>query len=100
MKSYHPLLEAVTNPPPEEDSEDLTDVEVENAIPTEKADDLAHLIAEEVKHNPDSPETGGFTVQAHELRRRGEHLYWRVRLVSSSEPVKILVFQVDWLKKG
>lgn len=79
-------------PPPPEDSEDLTDVEVAHAVPTTDRRDLAHRIATALRIS--GPE---FSLKGHELRRRKPHLYWRVRLVSAEEPDRVLVFRADWL---
>ena len=96
--SHHPLLEALPgDAPPKEDSEDLTDEEIARAVIVASASELAHAISEELRSDPESANTGGFTVQSHELRRRGENLFWRTRLVSSQEPPKVLVYRVNWL---
>lgn len=81
------------DPPPKEDSPDLTDEEIERAIPTGDSSDLARHIIEELRHS------NGFAVSRYENRRRGERLFLRVRLVAPKEPDKVLVFSVDWLGK-
>jgi len=85
-------LPALTEDPPREDSPDLTDAEVEGAVFTKDTNEFARLLTGEVKQNRD------FAIKTHELRRRGDHLYARIRLVSHKEPDKVLVFQVDWLQ--
>jgi hypothetical protein len=85
-------LPVFTEDPPKEDSPDLTDAEIDNAIFTRDDRELAQKITEEIKRNRD------FALKKHELRRRGEHLFWRATLVANKEPNKVLVFSVDWLQ--
>lgn len=99
-RSYHPLLEPLSDDPPRDDSEDLTDEEIAGAVDTDGPETLARLIGQEVRHDPESTESGGWTVKLHELRRRGEDLFWRSRLVSTQEPDKVLVYRVNWLQGG
>lgn len=87
----NPQFPPVVEDPPKEDSPDLTDDEVEAAVDTRDAEDLAKLTAKAVAQDTE------FTVTGHELRRRGDHLFWRTRLVAGGEPDKVLVFRVDWL---
>lgn len=84
-------LESLVQAPPQEDSEDLSDEEIERAVPTTGYKDLAEHLKEELQREP------GLTVKSHERRRRGESLYWRTRLVRGSEPDRILVYQANWL---
>lgn len=83
----------IIDDPPVEDSPDLTDEEIERAIPTGDAHDLARALIEEIRRSK------GFAVRRYENRRRGDRLFWRVRLVAPKEPDKVLVFSVDWLGK-
>lgn len=85
-------LPALLDDPPKEDSPDLIDEEIDRAIYTVDDRDLAQKLTEEIKRNRD------FALRRHELRRRGEHLYWRTTLVANKEPDKVLVFSVDWLQ--
>ncbi len=75
--------------PPKEDSEDLTDEEVAGALEAKTSSDVARRVQQEILDS-------SFTIKAHELRRRGESLFWRVRLVDGAVE-KSLVFRVDWL---
>lgn len=91
LPHFPPLIED----PPTEDSPDLTDDEIEQAVDTKGMEDLARLIAQEHRHDPD------FIVAGHELRRRGEDLFWRVRYSGPDpEPDKVLVFKVNWIGHG
>jgi len=86
-------------PPPPGDSEDLSDVEIKNAVDTRDRQDLAQRIATALRIiGPEGSECA-FTLKGHELRRRNHHLYWRVRLVSPEEPERVLVFRADWLNE-
>lgn len=85
------VLTMLSEEPPKEDSDDLTDDEIEAAVETRGPDDLAHLVCEAIK------ESRKFTVDAHELRRRGEHLYYRCHMVCAQEPDRVLIYRVDWL---
>lgn len=90
-----PHFPPLIDDPPKEDSPDLSDDEVEAAVETKGMEDLAKLIAQEVAHD------SSFVVSGHELRRRGDSLYWRARLVGAEgEPDKVLVYKVDWLSHG
>ena len=86
-----PQFPPVVEDPPKGDSPDLSDDEVEGAVDTRDVDDLAKLTAKAVAQD------AGFTVTGHELKRRGDHLYWRTRMAAADEPDKVLVFRVDWL---
>lgn len=72
--------------PPKEDSEDLTDEEISRAIPTRGSSDVARALKTEAL---------GVSIKAHELRRRGDNLFWRVRL--ATDPERTLIFGVNWL---
>ena len=75
--------------PPEEDSPDLTDAEIQQAVLTTDSSDLAQKVAAVIKAN-----NLRVALEAHELRKRKPHVYWRVRFVGGPT----LVFQVDWLQ--
>lgn len=83
-----PIATLLENPP-KEDSEDLSDEEIEGAMASETSSDIAQRVRREILETP-------FRVKAHELRRRGEELFWRVRLVSGAVE-KVLVFRANWL---
>lgn len=85
-------LPSLIDDPPHEDSPDLTDEEIERAIFTKNDCELARVLTDEIKRNRD------FALKGHELRRRGERLYWRTTFVANKEPDKVLVFSVDWLQ--
>lgn len=72
------------DPPPLEDSADLTEEEVGTAIDTRTLDEFSSMLAEMVK-TEGSP-------QRHELRRKGSHLYCRTTFLN-----KVLLFRVSWL---
>lgn len=76
-------LESFLENPPKEDSQDLSDDEVAGAVATDDAEDVVRFLREQ----------GPIVILAHELRRRGDDLYWRVRI----EPDRSFVFQVSWL---
>ena len=82
-------------PPPDEDSEDLTDREVFEAVPTTDRTELVQRLATALQDSGSE-----FSLKKHELRRRAKHLYWRSRLIAHEEPDIVLVFRVDWLKSG
>ncbi len=84
-----PLLETLLTDPPKEDSDDLADDEVAGALESETSSDIAQRVRQEILDT-------SFTVKAHELRRRGDSLFWRVRLVAG-DVEKVLVFRADWL---
>ncbi len=90
-----------TVPPPEEDSEDLTDEEVEHAVLTINEDELAKLIAGELIPGQASvgKSDARYALKKQELRRRKPHLYNRVVLCCTGEPDKVFVYLVDWLHR-
>jgi hypothetical protein len=92
----------LTLPPPEEDSEDLTDEEIQRAIETQNEDDMAKLIARELSPGVASlgKADARYALHRQELRRRRPHLYNRVSLCCAGEPDKVLVYRVDWLQRG
>ncbi len=69
----------------EEDSEDLTEVEVEGAIDTESESDFANKVVNFV--------SGG--VPKFELRRRAGILYSRVSIQGGTSRT----FRIDWLRR-
>lgn len=71
-------------PPPPEDSPDLTQEEVDSAVDTLSVDDLASKLAVIVKE--EGPP------QKHELRRKGSSLYCRTTFLN-----KVLLLRVNWL---
>lgn len=83
-----PIATLLENPP-QEDSDDLSDEEIEGAMDSETSSDVAQRVRQEILDS-------AFRVKAHELRRRGEDLFWRVRLVSGAVE-KVLVFRANWL---
>jgi hypothetical protein len=88
------LFQNLVNEPPKEDSKDLTDEELAQVIPTSSSEELAKIIVEELR-------CGGLTIKSHELRRRGEDLFWRTHLVvAPTEPERVLLFRVNWLGGG
>jgi hypothetical protein len=83
----------MTSQIPEDDSEDLTDDEVAQAVPTVDTHDLSKQVVDVLRGHP------GTQLERHELRRRKPHLYWRVRLKEPSGVELVLVFLADWLKQ-
>lgn len=81
----------------EEDSTDLSDHEVESAVPTSDFNQLAQLLSRALA--PDTPTVGkSYAVARHEIRRRCPHLYLRSHLVCPGEPQRVLLHRVDWLE--
>ena len=91
-----------SEPPPLEDSNDLTDEEVERALDTESEDDLAKKLAGLV--SPGQASVGKsdarYALKRYELRRRNPDLFWRVHLGCPGEPDKVLVYRVNWYARG
>lgn len=80
-------------PPPDEDSKDLTDREISEALPAPSWRDVAKRISETLQ------EVGSeFHVNGYEMRRKNGSMYWRTRLIAHGEPDIVLVFRADWLK--
>lgn len=77
-----------------EDSEDFSSEEVERATVTEGPDDLIQRLMKQVRGN----QVAKFALKRHELRRWDDHLYYRVRMVATQEPDKVLIFRVDWIQ--
>lgn len=75
-----------------EDSVDLTDAEVGNAIATSSEQHLARHLTEAL--------TSGCSLGVREIRRRRPHLYLRCLMVCPGGPPKVLVYCVDWLQKA
>lgn len=78
---------------PEDDSEDLTDAEIERAVITEGIPQLVeHLTTIQCascQHRMDAVR--------YELRRRKPHLYWRVGVECDEGHSQAVLFQTDWL---
>jgi hypothetical protein len=87
-------LASLLEDPPEEDSNNFSLEEAQRATLTANADDLVEKIMQQVRGSKVSK----FTVANHELRRRSDHLYYRVKLVATNEPSKVLVYQIDWVR--
>lgn len=85
MKKLVSLLED----PPREDSKDLTPEEVQEALHTSSAEDLAGSVKRQV--------LPGECLHSHELRRMGDHMYCRVRLGAKDAPSRSILFQIDWV---
>lgn len=83
------------NPPPEDDSEDLTDPQVAQAVETKSAEHLAeHLTLLSCTICGARPELW----ISHALRRRAPHLYSRTHVRCPAGHEETYVFTVDWLK--
>ena len=78
---------------PDDDSEDLTDEEIAAALPTSGESGIVRAIQALNCDLCGEP----FSGNAHELRRRKPHLYWRVRLVCAKGHMVKRVFLADWL---
>jgi len=76
------------------DSDDFGSDEAERATVTEGPDDLVQRLMKQVRGS----QVSKFALKSHELRRREQHLYYRVRMVATQEPDKVLVFRVDWMR--
>lgn len=89
-------------PPATEDSSDLTDEEIAQAIDTETEVDFSKHLAGELSAGHASVGKGDarHALLRHELRRRGSALFWRVYLGCPGEPNKVLVYKVPWLQRG
>jgi hypothetical protein len=82
--------------PPKEDSVDLTDGEINIAVPTKDLEDFVRVLEEALRPLV-RPNVGG-AIKSYDLRRRGDNLYCRAKALLDGEPDKILIFQVDWMK--
>jgi hypothetical protein len=80
---------------PDDDSPDLTDEEVEGAIPTRDSNDFVRNLEELIR--PLIRPNVSASIKSHELRRRKPHLYCRTCLAIDGEPDKVVLFQLDWL---
>lgn len=91
-----------TTEPPEDDSEDLTDEEVERSTPTRDESEFTRLVAKELTPGQASigKSDARYALHRQELRRRHPHLYCRVSFCCPGEPDKVLVYQIDWLQRG
>ena len=78
---------------PDEDSEDLTDEEISEAVhvegPTGIVDYLAGMQCRTCSDK--------LRVREHVLRRRKPHLYWRVTLVCEQQHQQSTLFLTDWV---
>lgn len=82
------------NEPPTEDSEDLTDEQIAQAVATERAGDFSMKLPRD-----HSCQTCRLDVKyAHALRRRVPHLYSRTIATCPNGHTRAFVFIVDWLK--
>lgn len=82
----------------DDDSEDLSNEEVERAVETSDEKQLVRILTEELSPGHASIGKGDarYAVLGHQIRRRKPHLYLRTRLGCPGEPEKTLVFRVDW----
>jgi hypothetical protein len=60
----------------------------------EDSEDFVQRLMKQVRGS----QVAKFALKSHELRRRDHHLYYRVRMVATQEPDKVLIFQVDWIQ--
>ncbi len=81
--------------PPKEDSVDLTDAEIDIAVLTKDMEDFIRTLEEELRPLV-RPNVGG-AIKSYDLRRRGNNLYCRTKVLLDGEPDKVLVFQVNWM---
>lgn len=81
--------------PPKEDSQDLTDEEIALSVPTHNLEDFVRALEESLRPLI-RPNVSG-AIKSHDLRRRGDSLYCRTRVLFDGEPEKVLVFKVDWM---
>ena len=81
---------------PKEDSSDLTDAEIEMAVQTTNLEDFVRSIEEEIR--PSVRPNVVAAIKSHDLRRRGEDLYCRTRILFDGEPDKVLIFRVNWME--
>jgi hypothetical protein len=79
---------------PEDDSPDLTDDEIANAVPTTGIDDLAKIFCTKFSAcGCGSP----FVIQKAVLRRRKSNLYSRMLAACTSDHKCQVTFVVNWL---
>lgn len=82
------------NPPDETDSEDLTDLEIANAILTSGEADIVRGFKERL-----CPSCGlSIRLIKQARRRRSPHLYWRMHFTCSEGHVNSMLFRTDWMK--
>ena len=87
-------MAALLEDPARQDSEDFTQEQADQAIPTVDRDDFASQLLHQVQK-------GGYTLcaQDHELRRWKGRMYCRARFLGSCDkPDKTLIFQIDWVQ--
>lgn len=84
----------VFGPPPEEDSDDLTDQEIAAALPTSRLDEIILW----VKNRTCGPCGEGIARVQHERRRRGPLAFWRIRLWCSAGHETTATFSTPWLR--
>jgi RNase P subunit RPR2 len=77
-----------------EDSPDLTDDEVQKALPVNNAQELVKRIQNVLCSECSS----AMLVQGHALRRRNPHIYWRVSFLCKNGHNLSRLYQTDWVK--
>lgn len=87
-------------PPSDEDSKDITEVEVSHAVITTSEDEFKRMLVQELSPGMASisKQDARYASRSYELHRKKPHLYCRVRLGCPGEPDKVLVYQVDWIQ--
>jgi hypothetical protein len=80
--------------PPEDDSDDLTDLEIVESIPTSNTEDVIAWL----KNGKCATCGGNAAVSKHELRRRAPRLFWRVHFRCGVGHATTRVFDASWLK--
>lgn len=92
-------LWAATTISTEDDSVDLTDDEVEQAVLTIDFNQLTQMLSRALAPEDASVgKSGRYAVDRHEIRRRSPHLYLRSYLVCPGKPQKVLLHRIDWLE--
>lgn len=87
------VISSLLEDPPQEDSKDFSQEEAQGAILTANAVDLADKVLCQIQGIASK-----FAVN-HELRRREEHIYYRLHLVAPVPRDSLkLVYQIDWVK--
>ena len=83
-------------PIPEDDSPDLTETEIAEALDVRSMENLIQSLRG-VRCS-----TCGevFDSSDHALRRRAPHLYWKMALYCETGHQTSLIFRTDWLKRG
>jgi hypothetical protein len=82
------------SPPPEENSPDLTDLEIANAIPTNSEVDV---VQEHSKFSYCSVCSQPVRLVGNAIRRRIPHLFWRMKFECPQGHEGSRVFQIDWV---